>query len=278
MYITESNFKHMISRLECPIEIEQNQKLFYKDIPFLTMVEKRDLLLMKFIGENPEVLADLKMKNISGRKSRFLNIKSFNPAFHEDQTCENLNSSLLGIPIPSELIEQDREEEVRGWYEKNSYLLEEENFETLKARFHMKFGVTLSLESYENSGAIKFEDDSLENIESKINNLLEKAENFGNPMENKITKAFGKIHFIVKKSNFQAKYYDTEEVKRVVKQFNYEIRYPLINLITKYFIYKYNSKLSYGESVLSQLGFKSCSGCCKNKVSTFDLNYLTNNF
>ena len=82
-----------------------------------------------------------------------------------------------------------------------------------------------------------------------------------NETEKRISKVFSKMHFITKKKDFSSTSYNTDLVKKVVKRFNEEVRFPLIKMLKEYYILKYNSKLEVDQSILNQLGFKLCS-CC----------------
>ena len=93
-------------------------------------------------------------------------------------------------------------------------------------------------------------------------NLINVGNDFGdNETEKRISKVFSKMHFITKKKDFSSTSYNTDLVKKVVKRFNEEVRFPLIKMLKEYYILKYNSKLEVDQSILNQLGFKLCS-CC----------------
>jgi|TARA_B110000879_G_scaffold148679_1_gene192718 hypothetical protein len=259
MYITEHNFKRMIRKID-PRTLELNVQLFKDEVSFLTKKELEQLKLIKLISEKPEILEDSAYQFVDADT---LVLNGTTPAYHKDSNCERLNSSFEAIPIPESLKEAGREQEVRIWFKENSYLLEQEKFDVLAMRFHLRFRVTLTTEVYENSGSVELINDSIDGVVQLIKDLLERSESFGKTaVEQKMIRVFAPIHYITKNQNFKSTHYDTNSVVKIINEFNKEIRYPLIKLVSKYFIMKYNSNLTYSRGILDQLGFVSCR-CCK---------------
>lgn len=259
MYITEFNFRRMIRQID-ETQLESNRAEFLRDISFLTKVELKELQLIHLISENPQILSDNAFQFVN-IEDEFLNGKT--PAYHLDQNCGRLHSDFRGIKIPQELINTGRTAEVREWFKENAYLLKSEKLDVLEMRFRNRFQCSLDVKNLENSGSIVFYNDSIEELEQLIKDTLDRANNFGeSASEQRIVNAFGKIHYITKREDFRSKHYDTNQVKEVVVRFNKEIRYPLIELLRKYFIAKYNSRLEFSQGVLDQLGFVPCR-CCR---------------
>jgi hypothetical protein len=260
MYITEHNFKRMIRKID-PTSFELNVALFKNEVSFLTKKEIEHLKLIKLISETPGILEDSAYKFINPNSS-YLN--GTTQAYHKDRDCDRLNSPFTAIPVPQSLIDEGRENEVRAWFKLNKYLLDQDRFDVLAMKFHLSFGIILTTSVFENSGSIELMNDSIKGLGQKIKDLLERSESFGKTVEEKkILRAFGAIHFITQKKNFISTHYETDKVVAVINEFNREIRYPLIKLVSKYFIMKYNSSLNYSTRVLDQMGFVPCR-CCKN--------------
>ncbi|MGP8304805.1 hypothetical protein [Vibrio sp. YIC-376] len=107
-----------------------------------------------------------------------------------------------------------------------------------------------------NSGMFSYQNLSLDNVESAINELLECSERFRNADEftqkkiNDIT--YADIHTLKGKQG--------EKEKIWVGSY----KEPLSNLIQSYYWIKFNPDLSVEKSVLDSLGFKPCRRCMQN--------------
>lgn len=260
MYITEFNLRRALKKIDTG-KYQKNVESFLDNLNFFTDSERKELFLFRIVTKYPEVLTQMAFQNVN-RGKVYMNGRK--PAYHAKRNCGRLNADFQGAVIPQELLDQGREEEVLDWFGVNEYLLNSGRYDAFKFKFRQRFRMEVEIDELDNSGVLTLTNESLRSIEQQIKELISSSTQFArNERERKILRAFCKIHYITKRKNFKAEHYDTEEVLTVVQGFNDAIRYPLMKLLRKYFMMKYNSQLNYNQNVLDQLGFVPC-GCCKN--------------
>lgn len=259
MYITEFNLRRALKKIDTE-KYQKNVESFLDNLNFFTKSERKELFLFNIVTKYPEVLTQMAFQHVNTGKV-YMNGRK--PAYHGKRNCERLNADFEGAVIPQELLDQGREEEVLDWFRENEYLLNAGRYDVFKYRFRQRFRMEVEIDEFDNSGVLALNNESVKVIEQQIKDLVSSSTQFArNERERRILKAFGKIHYITKRKNFEANYYDTEEVLTVVQGFNQAIRYPLMKLLRKYFMMKYNSQLDYDQNVLNQLGFVPCK-CCR---------------
>lgn len=299
-YITRFNFKRISNRLDAKKIINKDNIdsiLLCEDLPdikfgYLNKVEKQGLLAFKEFVLNPEIIF-----NPEYRKIRFEDTKTFvfeNPsAYHLDPNCSQLHKDFNAPLIPNKIKEQGDEKikEFRQWYRENMHFLEEDKKDIFEMHLQMKFGIhrsEIEIIDKKNSGTHEFENYSLEELCEQIKELTEKFRIWligstdliernlriycFNDIANHgrctyLGNDYGKEkHLAVIHKKNKSKFTD-QEILDCLKEAHTEYKLPMIELLKRYYMIKYNADTKVDVNILEALGFRPCSACCSMRES-----------
>jgi hypothetical protein len=294
-YITQYNFKRISNLLDAKKIINKDNIdsiLLCEDLPaikfgYLNKIEKQGLLAFKEFVLHPEIIF-----NAEYRKIKFVDTKRFvfeiPAAYHLDPECSNLHQDFDGIEIPDKIREQGDEKiaEFRQWYRENMHLLEEDKVDVFEMHLHMKFGIhrsEMEIIHRENSGSCEFENYSIKELCEQITNLTMNFKAWlldSNDANEKSLRlyAFNEIAYKGKCTYLgddfgeekhlaeicernKSKFTD-QEIFDCLKEAHTKYKLPMIELLKKYYMIKYNADTKVDINILKALGFRPCSACC----------------
>jgi len=266
-YITNSNSKRIVFRLDLE-NIDVNEEIYHLEFKWFSKYEIKSILAFKLLFKNPEEFF------IKYRKKKILDTKQYiyegqSPAHHLTPDCERILSSFHNYKIPEEIKEKGEEKikEFREWFKEHSYLMEDA-MDLFLERMRLKFGLKEKPEivNYNNSGVEVIDNLNLEELETEINNKIEKTNDFYKSSRKIkiILDNFGKSSFIYK--NKKEPYnneteYGNEEIWEVLREFENEYKNPITFFLREYYRVKYNPELEFEGTLLEQLGFEPCHQC-----------------
>ncbi|WP_188630997.1 hypothetical protein, partial [Oceanisphaera marina] len=180
-----------------------------------------------------------------------------NPTYHTNKKCERFTSNFINLEIPPEIADKGDEsiKRFRAFCKENMDLLVSD-----ESRFKERLSIHFLLKnppnkiSHNNSGSVEFQNLSLEELESLIDQLLEDADAFRNR-----DKDTAKL--------IRNKGYGTDRAKEAKIEGNplfiWHNKYKtnLKRLLQEYFRVKLNPDLKFEGELLEQLGFKPCHNC-----------------
>lgn len=269
VYITSSNAKRFINQVSL-IDIDKTEEIYKIEFRWFNSYEIKDLLAFKLLYKNPEDFFKkyIKVKPISKNDNSFVGTK---PAYHNIQNCEKLLSNFIKIKIPNKILVQGDKKinEFKVWDKDNSYLKSNQLdlfLNMMKKQFNLI--ETPEIEEFKNSGVEKKEDLNLNDLEIKIESLINAANNFykKNSKNKIILDHFGVNSFIWKAekepyvNNTQ---YSNSEIWEILKEFDLNYKIHISELLKEYYKVKYNPELKFEGQLLEQLGFVPCWTCHK---------------
>ena len=158
-------------------------------------------------------------------------------------------------------------------------------------RLFTRFGIhprEIEIVDRKNSGTREFDNYSLEEICHKINDLtcefdswiydqsdnqeleLRKYSFLDIAYKGKCTYLGGDYNRKKNMENIQKRNtsnFSTEAIIECLKEAHERFKLPMIELLKKYYMIKYNTKTEVDINILKSLGFKPCSACCPNSYS-----------
>ncbi|KAB7730233.1 hypothetical protein F5984_13755 [Rudanella paleaurantiibacter] len=271
-FITQSNFSRIVG--EMPTSEEIQGELYKTPIYFFNKTERYRLLRIKQflqLGEDKLVKVFIKVEREDTQSWIFEGGK---PAYHKSTDCSTLNGEYVNFPIPEEIKEKNQVKEFREWFKENSYLLEDSlkrNEEAFALKIKSRFGVNIEGRiTRPNSGKMLFIDLDLEELEKAIDNLLEKSRRFygsSSQSQQAAIKKYSQRAFLYLRK-YEISDNDTglseEQLRQFLQEYDQKFKQPVKDLLTKYYMVKYNPKLEFKGSLLEQLGFKECQKCYGN--------------
>lgn len=298
-YITQFNFKRISNLLDAKKIINKDNIdsiLLCEDLPaikfgYLNKIEKQGLLAFKEFVLHPEIVF-----NPEYRKIKFVDTKrfvfEFPAAYHLDPECSNLHQDFDGIAIPEKIREQGDEKitEFRQWYRENMHLLEEDKVDTFEMHLQMKFGIHKSevdVIHRENSGSYELENYSITEVCEQITNLtmtfkawlLESSDAKERALRlyafNEIAYGgkctylgddFGKKKHIAEICERNKSKFTDQEILDCLKDAHTKYKLPMIELLKKYYMIKYNADTKVDVNILEALGFRPCSACFSMEI------------
>jgi hypothetical protein len=284
-YITTSNFKRIIQKINLKSITESQIGVYKKPIYFLSKWETNFLLSMQSFMGNPEdfyidIYKQLEVKDTY----KYVFESELAPAYHTDLNCERLHSTYKNFEIPFEIIarvrknggnaedEKARVVEFRNWFKSNIELFQNNPTQFLR-RLDVDWNVYRKLTeiAIDNSGNKHFENYNLGELENEIDRIIYEAGKFftGNPDKQNIIRRFQKLTFLAyKKEDIENN--DTQlndqELKAFLKQYDTLFKKPIIKLLIEYYRVKLNPNLSFEGKILEKLNFRECSCCKSNRI------------
>ena len=282
-FITKSNFVR-ISKKFCPQIDSDNNAVYTTEIPFLSDVERNGVLTIKqFLINSKDNLIQFKANGHIEDTYSFVNEEARHAKYHSDCNCKGLHSIYKDIEIPIEIkykdgsstIDHSRVEEFRNWFKQTEITnLYHTNQERFIAKLELKFNLKNPPRPVEigNGETHEMTNMSLSEITFEIEKILKSVDAFYNQSENHknvlVTNRFSTKTFLVTskrfrdlliKNNFTA--LSDKEVRIILTEFYNNVKKPLLNLLTNYWILKLNSLLDFNKNLLEQLKFHPCKLC-----------------
>jgi len=286
-YITNSNVNKMIrDRESCSADLSGD---FYKNnrFLFLNKFEKRILLATKNLFGDPDEFFKLRFEKQKKHKDSYMYVYEYEgqaPAYHKTNSCPRLLSSYKKFEIPLQIKKKGEKEvlEFRKWFKEREELLEnnpKKFLEFLQVTWNIPVTESyLKGLEFSNTGSSKsIENINLDTLESVLDNLILKANNFivqTNKNQTILDKYVTRSYKYKNKEplEYNDTGYSDEEIKKILKVFEIGFKKPLAKNLKVYYRVKFNPKLEFKEDLLSQIGFVPCQECYHHIVELpFDL-------
>ena len=294
-YITRFNFKRISHQLDEKKIINTDNIdsiLLCEDLPnikfaYMNKLEKQGLLAFKEFVLHPEIIF-----NPEYRKVKFKDTKMFvfetPAAYHLDSNCSKLHQDFNGVLLPDKIKEQGDEKikEFRQWCRENMHFLEEDKKDIFEMHLQMKFNIhrsEIEIIDRKNSGTQEFENYSLTELCNQIKELTEQFRVWLLGSINVIERnlriySFNEIahkgkctylgddygqekHLAEIHERNKSKFTD-QEILDCLKEAHTKYKLPMIELLKKYYMIKYNADTKVDVNILEALGFRPCSACC----------------
>lgn len=237
--------------------------------------ERNDLLARKEFLENPEdFIRRYNRVEIKEDTQTFV-FEGVIPRYHRNKNCSTLHNDYRNYYIPEIIKEKGLVKEFREWFKNNDpATMRQDVFEK---RFFEKWGFTINLKALfkENSGISTIQNLDLNNVEKKIDALIEKAKrlSYESEMNAEIIGRFSQYTYLLKDgwdiphnpTDEVTNKYTDEEILQVLERFNKEIKEPLRKELIIWYIVRLNSELKFDGFLLEQLNFKPCGVCEHNQ-------------
>jgi hypothetical protein len=186
------------------------------------------------------------------------------PSYHLYKDCVKLNSSFQNIELPEDVQNWEDEslEEFRKWFKKN---VNSSSDEDIKEKILEEWGINYDVKkvSYKNSGSLFKESLKLEQIEKRIDSLIQAQKTFY--LNNKeILKRFTKATFL----GFKEKpIYDNQtglsddDLKELLRYYHNLFKSPIEHYLKEYYQVKFSKVIEFRGELLEELNFTRCKSC-----------------
>lgn len=272
-YITISNSKKLVRKLD-EIKLDNISESIYKwDIYFFSKRESANLKGIRELFRNPEKFSVEYYNPIKVEDTfRYLQPES-QPAYHKDNTCERLKSNFKNTEIPGAVLQKGKEEVIkfRNWY--NAASFDKENIKDYILKLQLAFPYVGEINpksiEYANSGYETKENYSLEELENKIDSLLRAAADYfkSNPDLQNLIRKYQKWTFLAYVYgdiyNNQSEL-SSDELKAFLLDYDNRFKIPVKEHLIEYYRIKFNPSLTFEGSLLTKLGFRTCSHCLRD--------------
>lgn len=290
-YITRANFKRISFHLN-EKQYDGEQAIVCEEIPqihfeYFNKSERQALQAFKEFVLHPEIILKPeyhKLRKVDTKTYVFESVA----AYHCDINCEKLNQDFNGILLPDKIKEQGDEkiEEFRQWYKDNLHFLEEDKSDIFGFHLFAKYGIRLDdidILNKKNSGSYTFDNYSLEDICNQIVALTKDFKKWLLDEPDKKTSDLRQYSFFNIAYNGKCAYlgdssykntehidainsrnksrFTAEEIRDCLYEAQHNFKIPMIDLLKKYYMIKYNADTDVAVNVLESLGFKPCSKC-----------------
>lgn len=277
-YLTKSNVNRIMGKADLG-KMELKGGIYKRIIYFFNMQERQRLLAYYLLYKNPEEFASIYMKIQNEDTFNFV-FEGGISAYHFDSSCTKLVSDFVNFKIPKQIKDagSDIVLEFRSWFREaevqNLLIKDEERF---LAALHLRFIKYMPSKPkpvrYKNTGYQAVENISLDELELKINNLLDKANEFRQDSNSVIQKAI--IYF--EKHTYLARTgkpipndlpnpetmlgIKEEELRLLLIDYENKFKMPVAELLKDYYRVRFNPDLKFEGLLLDQLGLKKCATC-----------------
>ena len=268
-YITTSNAIKIVNRKNLK-NLNLTGDVYKFKIYMFSRYEENSLLAIQELLKNPEKYFKEIYDPIMAYDSKKYVFKERQPSYHTNISCSRLLSDFKNFKLPQEIIDrgEDEIEKFRNWFKQNFYLLETPDIFVM--RLKLAFGIDYNPKSinYENSGLKDFKNDTILELERKIDYLIKEAGRYyyANEKNKSILSSFGKnasVAFSSKPLYGNETDFNDQEVKEFLKDYYLRFKSPLKNFLIQYYRVKFNPTLEFAKNFLEALGFKIC-GTCEN--------------
>lgn len=282
-YITNANFRRITRELNTPDEKEftfndiviwesPKGKVIDQKHPYIFgWWEANQLLTFKEFCKDANMAVSHFYRKIEKPQDSYRYIEpEKSPAYHRDENCEAMKSSLHQIKIPQEIWEQGKEKviEYRTWWKDNEGL-RNSNPATFVAKLKIVFGV--DLKEYEvdvdrdNSGVYEMEDNrSVEEIDNNIRKLFNDLYVWAKEDRDRwnIFLNFKQNSFLCNKESIYTGLgnYSEDDIKGVLKIVHTK-KLEIMEELKRLYQRRYIPDLQFQTSLLESLGFVPCYTC-----------------
>lgn len=280
-FITISNAQSIIYKTDIK-SLDLKGSIYKKPIYFFSKFEENGLLAIQELLKDPEKFFNEIYKPIVTRDTNTLVYEGKPPAYHKTINCPRIGSDYKNFKIPESVKEKGDGEvkKFRKWFKENEHLLDTPDIFVMRLQLAWDIVTNPTAINRDNSGWTEIENYNLEELETKIDELIREAGRLYNESERNriILRKFNKYTFLANKTesieNNNTGYSD-DIVKAILRDYNEKIKKPLKILLTEYYRLKLNPELKLEGNLLDQLGFRPCQQCYENDQSQETLN-LTN--
>ncbi|EKU87453.1 hypothetical protein [Bacteroides oleiciplenus] len=269
VFITVANSKRILSKIDLK-KLNLAGKIYDSPIYFFNKREEQSLLAYKELLMNPERFVKEVYQKAEIRDSYMYVYEGETPCYHKTKDCERLTAEFCNFLIPKEIKERGTGtvRRFRAWFKSNRSLLEGKE-EVFEMRVSAAFGVRLRIEELaprKNSGVIAMNNWSLEELESRISEMLKQARQYyyQSSKNTAILKQYGKLAYLGNSPNQiinNRTGYSDAEVKTFLRDYEEKFKQPIIAMLYDYYRMKFNPELALGVKLLEQLGFRACHSC-----------------
>lgn len=267
VYITKANSARISNKID-KSKLENLKRDIYKSkIYMFNKNEEMKLLAIQEFFDNPEKFIKEFYNEVQNKDTFRYVWEGIAPAYHTNINCEKLNNEYLNYEIPTEIRERGIAEvrKFRQWFNENRYLLEKPDVFVFRLQAAFKVQTNPNAIRIGNSGPKAHHNLTIEQIEAKIDELLEQVFIYEISEEKikNIIKAFGKIAFISKdkKSFNNHTLYSDDEIYSVLDEYQDTYKKPIYDWLIEYYMAKLNPKLQFPGKLLDEIGFHKCRAC-----------------
>ena len=270
-YITKYNQDRILEKGRSEIRDDLKEQLYSRPIYLFNRLEKSKLLDYRdFCEGKMDFGSDFKKAEIIDR-GEFV-WEGAQPSYHNDETCERLNSNFKNITLPQEIKDAGKAkiEEFRNWFK--AHLSPESPDELIIEKVRDKYGIVYKPEkvNFKNSGSIFKETLNVRQIERRLNSLLALQRMFYRRFQTEVGR-FSKATFLAFKdepiSDNDTRWND-DELKSFLRYYHNAYKVPLEYYIKEYYRIKNGKDVSFSDTFLIELGFKACGNCAGNNSAT----------
>ena len=249
--------------------IDLKKRVYKKEIYFFSKYEENELLAIqellldpkKYFSEiyRPRIIKDTYKYVYEGKK----------PSYHGYFCCPRLLSDYQNFEVPRDIREEGKDAvtEFRKWFGNQKHLLPEKS-DIFAVRLHARWGIITNPRAIDrpNSGAVKFENIKIEDLEKRIDSKIKAAGRFyyKNEKNNAILKRFSKLTHLAKKEDViygNDTDYSDQEVKDLLKNYDKQFKSPLKTDLIEYYRLHLNPEIKMEGLMLERLGFRKCGHC-----------------
>lgn len=275
VYITIANAKRIVNKIDFNPNVVIEGSIYKDKIPFFNKKEEYRLLLIQKLFQNMNVFILEYYTKAAKHGNRNYVIPTHSPAYHNNRDCEYLNSDFINYEIPNEIMEKDENiiERFREWFLKNDSLLKEKP-ELFETRMQAEFRISTKLKQIiiENSGVIEKRNYDLNELEIKIDEILNATQKYFDDADSKKKYVINKyqkwtgLGYIKEKLNNNDTGFTDEAINNFLRKYDLKFKRPVKELLVEYYRVKYNKDLIFEGPLLTQLGFHPCMDCYSIKI------------
>lgn len=296
VYITKSNAAKILRKIDLnKIQIEGD--VYKHKIYMFSRYEEKALLAYKELMKNPEeFITEIYVKcNKEFEEDTFWWVyeNKSTPAYHCSPSCERLLSGYKNYKVPvairykgirdnenkEAIKEQDlNEEEIeivksnvktyRRWFNDYEGYLKKGKEEEFLNHLNMTFQPEPRIRDMKalelaNSGIVRIENNTLEEVEDKIDSLIKEAGKYyyADKKNTAILKQYSRYTSIAYTNKHLMRNetgFDENVVKEFLKDYDKRFKFPLKYYLREYYRIKYNPELKMNQKVLEMIGFHQC--------------------
>lgn len=269
-YITISNSKKIIQKLNAEELDRISEELYKRDIYFFSTRERANLKGIRELFKDPENFSVNYYKPIEIRDSLKYVFAEKQPSYHKDNACLRLNSNYKNYEIPIPIREKGLNEVLnfRDWFIKNNCQLmgAKDYIFALQRKFPYVGAIDPKTIEKVNSGVEEKENYTIESLESKIDKLLTDCDDYfnNNPNLRALIARYQKWTFLAYTygpiDNNNSGLNDTQ-LRDFLRSYDITFKSPVKQYLIEYYRLKFNPDLDFHGLFLEKMGFKKCTHC-----------------
>lgn len=256
VYITKANADQLLHDVrKGEIAGLDTGDLYKVELSILSKYEKVWLAKAREFFRNFDIFIDKIYQRRNAEDTFSYVYEGISPSFHTDNGCGALHSDYRNATIPDEIKKRGKDAVIkfRRWFKENQSLDGEKFIAKLKMDFYITDPNLKYFES-PNSGVKEVENNNLEELEQKIDKILEDSRIFLNNLSE-----------YDKRLILDAERYNESSTVKVVATFH-QFKNDLKKNMLLYFRVKFNPDLGFALTLLEQIGFRQCQKCAINAM------------